>query len=263
MGGREQTQAALNLGGIANLTVLPEQSPPLAFDVGPANALIDAAVEHFTQGSETYDRDGRRAARGRIHQRLLESLLDDAYFDLEPPKSTGKEHFNLSYLTERLESLEHIEDDDVIATLTATTARTIEAELSRFDVAEVVVSGGGTSNPTLMGMLQSPAQNVEVRLIEDWGIPSHSKEAYAFATLGFLTLNGVPGRLPSCTGARHATVLGNVTPGGSVESCVPAWKRSEIPEDRARRITGPTRYRAPVAQPAVSTLLAPALASRR
>ncbi|MGF1472281.1 MAG: anhydro-N-acetylmuramic acid kinase [Rubrobacteraceae bacterium] len=208
-----ETRAALNLGGIANLTIVPEKDSPFAFDVGPANALIDAAVDHFSGGSESYDKNGRRAARGESHRELLQSLMEDPYFDQPPPKSTGKEYFNLSYLQERLRSFGRIPDDDVVATVTRLTAETISRDLRRHDVKEVVASGGGTSNPVLMSMLQDSAPNASVRPIEDWGIPSESKEAYAFAVLGFLTLHGLPGTVPACTGARRARVLGNITPG--------------------------------------------------
>lgn len=207
-----ETRAALNLGGIANLTVVPVAGSPFAFDVGPANALIDAAVEHLNGGSATYDEDGRRAARGTVHDDLLRLLLGDPYFGLEPPKSTGKEHFNLPYLLERVEPFANIEGDALVATVTALTARTVADALNRRGVREVVASGGGTRNPTLMGVLQSHA-TARVRTIEDWGIPSAAKEAYAFAVLGFLTVHGLPGAMPACTGAGRAAVLGNVTPG--------------------------------------------------
>lgn len=208
-----ETQAALNLGGIANLTVVPGEGSPFAFDVGPANALNDAAVEHLSNGSETYDENGKRAARGTVHEELLQNLMEDPYFDQDPPKSTGKEYFNLSFLSEHLEAVGQIEEDDVVATVTALTAETVARDLRRYDVKEVVASGGGTSNPTFMSMLQDSAPNVSVRSIEEWGIPSEGKEAYAFAVLGFLTLHGVPGAVPACTGARRAAMLGNITPG--------------------------------------------------
>ena len=208
-----QTRAALNLGGIANLTIVPEEDPPFAFDVGPANALIDAAVDHLSDGVETYDENGQRAAQGTVHQELLRTLREDPYFKQDPPKSTGKEYFNLDYLLERLKPFDQIENDDIVATATALTAETIAEDLLRYNVKEVVASGGGTSNPTFMNMLQDSAPNVSVRSIEEWRVPSEGKEAYAFAVLGFLTLHGVPGAVPACTGAQRATVLGNITPG--------------------------------------------------
>jgi anhydro-N-acetylmuramic acid kinase len=211
--GGGETRGALNLGGIANLTVVPAAGPPFAFDVGPANALIDAAVVHLTGGSESYDEDGRRAARGAVHEGLLRALLVEAYYELEPPKSTGKELFNLPYLLERLESFPDVGADDMISTVTALTAQTVADALDRYGVAEVVASGGGTANPTLMGMLRDGVPEVRLRGIEDWGIPSQAKEAYAFALMGFMTAHGLPGNVPSCTGARTAVVLGNITPG--------------------------------------------------
>jgi anhydro-N-acetylmuramic acid kinase len=207
------TRAALNLGGIANLTVVPAEGSPFAFDVGPANALIDAAVEHLTGGSESYDEDGWRAERGEVRDELLRLLLDNPYFELAPPKSTGKEHFNLSYLLEHLEHTSEIDGDDLVATVTALTARTVADSLNRYGVNEVVASGGGTRNPTLMGMLQRGVADVNLRTTEEWGIPSEAKEAYAFAVLGFLSIHGAAGTVPTCTGAERATVLGNITPG--------------------------------------------------
>lgn len=218
LGGGEETRAALNRGGIANLTVVPggkAEDPAFAFDVGPANALLDAAVEYLTDGSESYDKDGRRAARGEIHEGLLCSLLEEPYYRLGPPKSTGKELFNLSYLLERLAPFGDLEADDLAATVTALTSRTVADALERYDVPEVVASGGGTSNPTLMGILQEDAPRVRLRTIEDWGIPSGAKEAYAFALIGFLSVHGLPGNVPSCTGARSAVVLGSITAGRS------------------------------------------------
>ncbi len=217
LGGGQATRAALNLGGFANLTVMPGEAgdPAFAFDVGPANALLDAAVEYLTDGSETYDHDGRRAARGGVHDSLLRSLLAEPYYGLGPPKSTGKELFNLPYLLERLAPFGDIEADDLVATVTALTSRTVADALERYDVPEVVASGGGTSNPTLMGMLHEDAKEVRLRTIEDWGIPSGAKEAYAFALMGFLSVHGLPSNVPSCTGARSAVVLGSITPGRS------------------------------------------------
>jgi anhydro-N-acetylmuramic acid kinase len=218
LGSGEETRAALNLGGIANLTVVQggdAEVPALAFDVGPANALIDAAVGYLTEGYESYDQDGRRAARGVVHEGLLRSLLDEPYYALGPPKSTGKERFNLPYLLERLEPFGDIEADDLVSTVTALSSRTVADALERYGATEVVASGGGTSNPTLMEMLREDAPEVRLRTIEDWGIPSGAKEAYAFALMGFLSMHGLPGNVPSCTGARSAVVLGSITPGRS------------------------------------------------
>lgn len=211
LGDGDETRAALNLGGIANMTVVSPENPPFAFDSGPANALMDAAVSHITGGAASYDKDGHRAARGEVHDGTLRKLLDHPYFDLDPPKSTGKELFGLAYLMERTES--GIGADDLVATATALTARTVADALARYGVGEVVASGGGTRNPTLIGMIRSEAPSVRLRKIDEWGIPSEAKEAYAFAVLGVFSAHGLPGAVPSCTGARRAAILGNFTPG--------------------------------------------------
>lgn len=222
------TRAALNLGGIANLTVLTPRDDPFAFDVGPANALIDAAVAEVTGGAATYDADGTRAARGRIHQPLLDRLLADPYYLAPAPKSTGKEHFHGGYLRAAVDAVGAVDPDDLVATTTALAARTVADALTAHDVTEVVVAGGGTHNPTLMAMLHDAAADVRLVAIEEWGIPTQAKEAYAFAVLGFLSLHGLAGTVPSCTGASRATVLGGLTPGRGP-------LRLPAPADRAPR----------------------------
>ena len=187
------TRAALNLGGIANMTIVSEGREPVAYDVGPANALIDAAVQHVTGGHEAFDRNGHRAARGNVNEHLLEHLLSDPYYDASPPISTGKEHFNLPYLLQALDAAGSPGEDNVIATLTALTARTVAREAGRWGVSELVVSGGGTANPTLMAMLREDANGVEVSTIERWGIPSSSKEAVRLRAHGVLHLKGSAG----------------------------------------------------------------------
>ncbi|MFJ3402786.1 anhydro-N-acetylmuramic acid kinase [Promicromonospora sp. NPDC090134] len=201
---------ALNLGGIANVTVL-SGATPVAFDTGPACALLDAATRHVTGGRLTYDADGALAARGRVLPRLLERLLDEPYYARPAPKSTGKELFHLSYLLDRLGPTEPTAED-LFATLVALTARTV-ADAVRHTAAEVVASGGGTRNPVLMAALRSELPGVAVRTSDELGVPSQAKEALAFAVLGWHTWHGLPGVLPGATGARHASVLGSVTPG--------------------------------------------------
>ena len=211
--GRLGNPVALNLGGIANLTADVHGEAPLAYDIGPANALIDAAVEHITRGAQTFDRDGAAAARGQVDDGLLEHLLGEPYYSLRAPKSTGKELFNAAYLENALARRRAVKDDDLVATLTALTARTVaEASLSHSPTA-VIAAGGGTSNPTLMRMLEESLGEVPLVTADTLGIPSGDKEAIAFAVLGFLTWHGVPASLPSATGARHGSVLGSITPG--------------------------------------------------
>ncbi|MET7275990.1 anhydro-N-acetylmuramic acid kinase [Streptomyces flaveolus] len=231
------TPAALNLGGIANVTVVAPGAEPLAFDTGPANALLDAAVRHFTDGAAAYDEDGRRAAAGRTSPALLRALLDDPYYLRPAPKSTGKEHFHLPYLRRALEKAPTPEADDVLATLTRLTAVTVADACRDHGVTELVVSGGGLRNPVLMRMLADELPGVSLRPSDALGMPSDAKEALAFAVLGFLTVHGLPGTLPSGTGARRATLLGSITPG---------WSPLRLPEPAARpprllRITDPAR----------------------
>jgi anhydro-N-acetylmuramic acid kinase len=209
------TPAALNLGGIANVTVVAPGAEPLAFDTGPANALLDAAVRHFTGGAAGYDEDGRRAAAGRTSPELLRALLDDPYSGRAAPKSTGKEHFHLPYLQRALAAAPAPDPDDVLATLTRLTAVTVADACRAHGVTELVVSGGGTRNPVLMRMIGEELPGVRLRPSDDLGLPSDAKEALAFAVLGFLTVHGLPGTLPSGTGARRATLLGSITPGAT------------------------------------------------
>lgn len=204
-------RAALNLGGIANLTVVGGGVEPVAFDTGPANALLDAAVEELTAGSETFDRDGRRAARGHVDEALLASLLEEPYYDLEPPKSTGKELFHLDHVRSRLGR--RAVDDDVLATLVALTAATVARWCHRYEVAEVIAAGGGVANPTLMARLRDELRGIPLRSTDELGLPAGEKEAYLFALLGFLTVHGLPGTVASCTGATQASILGAVLPG--------------------------------------------------
>jgi len=216
----DSVRVALNLGGIANVTVLDPDQPPIAFDTGPANALIDAAVRWVTHDAEPYDRDGRRAAAGAVDQRLLERLLADPYYSAPPPKSTGKERFHLGYLREALEG-RTIPADDLVATATALSAETVSQVIRGYGAAEVVASGGGTRNPTLMAELSRRLPGVAVRRSDDYGVPEGAKEALVFAVIGFLTLRGLSGTIASCTGARHASILGSITPGTSAP-----WRRT-------------------------------------
>jgi anhydro-N-acetylmuramic acid kinase len=207
--GRPGVPIALNLGGIANITVV--HGEPVAFDTGPANALIDAVVTELT--GRPFDADGVMAGRGQVHGELLKRLLAEPYYGLPAPKSTGKELFNLAYLARALEGLAEIPADDLVATVTALTARTVADAIRRYGGTEVIASGGGIRNPVLMHQLASELGSVPLRNTDELGLPSAAKEAYAFAVLGFLTVNGLGGTVPSCTGARHTSVLGSITPG--------------------------------------------------
>ncbi|MCX5115722.1 anhydro-N-acetylmuramic acid kinase [Micromonospora sp. NBC_00362] len=213
LGGLPGVPAALNLGGIANITVVTPDADPLAFDTGPANALLDAAARHFSGGTEEYDQDGRGAAAGQVNPDLLRRLLDEPYYRLPGPKSTGKELFHLPYLLAALADAPTPDPRDVLATLTRLTAVTVAGACRDHGVTRLVVSGGGAHNPTLMRMIADELPGVELSSSDDLGIASDAKEALAFALLGYLTVHGLPGTLPSGTGARHASVLGSITPG--------------------------------------------------
>ncbi|MFD7033092.1 anhydro-N-acetylmuramic acid kinase [Streptomyces sp. NPDC059917] len=220
--GRPGVSVALNLGGIANVTVL-SQGGPLAFDTGPANALIDAAVREWAGRdragrARSMDAQGALAARGRVHPPLLGRLLAEPYYALPAPKTTGKELFHLAYLRAAVAPFGRLPAEDVVATLTRLTARTVAEAVRPFGATEVIASGGGTRNPVLMRWLEEElgagTGEVPLRTSDGLGLPSDAKEAYAFAVLGWLTAHGLPGTLASCTGARHPSVLGSITPGG-------------------------------------------------
>ncbi|MFF4049182.1 anhydro-N-acetylmuramic acid kinase [Streptomyces chartreusis] len=207
--GRPGTPVALNLGGIANLTA-PDGT---AFDTGPGCALIDAAARGFSGGRLSYDVDGALAGGGTVREPLLLRLLEEPYYALPAPKTTGKELFHLGHLRDALSGVGTLPAEDVVATLTMLTARTVADAVSTLGATEVIASGGGTRNPVLMRMLGQRLPGVTLRTSDELGLASAAKEAYAFAVLGFLTAHGLPGTVPSATGARHARVLGSITPG--------------------------------------------------
>lgn len=207
-------RGSLNLGGIANITVsdsASNDSAVIAYDLGPAGALLDLAVSRATGGAERMDTDGARAARGRVDRSLLERLLAEPYYRLAPPKSTGKELFDVRYL-DRMTNGQSIPLDDLAATLTELTALLVAAACSRHRLQELVVAGGGIRNPTLMARIAANTA-VTVRPIDDFGLPAQAKEAYLMALIGYLSWHGLPGTLVSATGA--SSLLGSFTPGRS------------------------------------------------
>jgi anhydro-N-acetylmuramic acid kinase len=213
LSGTDRIRAALNIGGIANLTIVRPAADPLAFDTGPGNALIDAAVRHVSGGTEPFDREGAMAQRGVVRQPLLERLLADPYYRRPPPKTTGKEHFHLPYLLELAAEVGEIGPEDLVATVTALTAVTIGDACRAHGVEEIIVSGGGAHNPALLQMLAEQVPKVAIRPIDDLGIPAGAKESYLIAMIGFLTLHQLPGNLPAATGATRPAVLGCLLPG--------------------------------------------------
>ncbi len=219
----EEDRAVLNLGGIANLTWLPRGARAeevVAFDVGPANALVDGAVTVLSNGAERMDRDGRRALRGRVDPALLERLLDDEFLRRQPPKSTGRERYGLAEaeVIAREWTREGRAEEDLVATLVAFTTRAVAEACERFlprpgAVDHLLVGGGGAENPALMAALDDALPDARVEPMDALGVPAAAAEAIAFALLGRNALLGIPNHLPQCTGAARAAVLGEIVPG--------------------------------------------------
>lgn len=223
----KRNRVLLNLGGIANITVLPaacRAEDVVAFDTGPANMVIDACMERlFGRG---FDCNGATAARGRVLETVLAKLLRAKYFSAPPPKSCGREEYGEAFVAQFIASCEREggSKEDVIATATALTAKTITDAYLRFckpefdrlapkAKAELIAAGGGVRNSTLMRMLAELLRSagVIVRSIEETGLNAGAKEAAAFALLGWLTWHGLTGNLPNATGAKRPVVLGKVT----------------------------------------------------
>lgn len=202
-------RAVLNLGGIANLTLLAPDAPVLGFDTGPANGLMDAWCQHVY--GEAFDRAGAMAASGHVDATLLAALRADPYFDLAPPKSTGREHFHLAWLQQHARAAD-LPPRDVQATLMALTVETIVDALRRLQqpVDDVVACGGGVHNDTLMAALAEALAPLPVRSSAELGVDPDYVEAAGFAWLAYRRLHRLPGNLPAVTGARGARLLGAV-----------------------------------------------------
>jgi anhydro-N-acetylmuramic acid kinase len=212
-----------NIGGISNVTVLAaagELAQVQAFDTGPGNMLMDGAVRLLTEGQEGYDKDGGRARRGSINQRLVNALCAHPYFHRPPPKSTGREMFGAAYLDHVVaRGMElGVTGDDLVATLTAFTVATIAAAYRAFILpqhaaVEGILCGGGSRNPVLTDWLRRELPEVTWRLCDDFGISADALEAVIFAVLAHETVCGRPGNVPSATGATHPVILGKAVPG--------------------------------------------------
>jgi anhydro-N-acetylmuramic acid kinase len=206
-------RAALNLGGIANVTLVGEAAEPLlAWDTGPANCLLDVAAERLTGGVQQHDEDGRMARAGDVRSDLLDVLLAHPHFARRPPASTGREAFSAAYLDRALLAVEPVAPNDLMATLTELTALTVANALAPQVVTEVVGSGGGVRNPALMDALSRRLAPTTLVRSEQWGLPADTKEAVMWALLGFLTWHGIPGAT-AATGASRPRILGRISPG--------------------------------------------------
>jgi anhydro-N-acetylmuramic acid kinase len=214
-------RVSLNLGGIANITVLPRAAKPqqvLAFDTGPANMLIDALVAHFTRGRLRFDDNARLASEGRSIPALLDDLLRDPYLKLPPPKSTGREYYGNAYLKKLLALGRHYraKPNDLIRAATIFTALSVVDALNRFvipksKIHQLIVSGGGARNPLILAQLSAALPGVEVLPSGRLGIPEDAKEAFAFALLAYETFHRRSANLPSATGARGPAILGKIS----------------------------------------------------
>ena len=212
--GKGPARALQNIGGIANVTVVGGGVNPIAFDTGPGNCLIDLAMQKITKGKLSYDPKGAWARRGRMDTRIIWSLMQHPYFKRRPPKSTGRETFGEAFLKKYLGPLISKRPYDALATLTFFTALTIREAVSHFSTQppqEIMVSGGGALNLTLMKHLKELFPAIPVRSIEETGIPVQAKEPIAFAFFALRALQGQVNHLPSATGASRATILGKLT----------------------------------------------------
>jgi anhydro-N-acetylmuramic acid kinase len=213
-GSSREDRVALNVGGIANLTILPRDGSAWAFDTGPGTMLVDAFVRERTRGASAFDTGGALAAAGSIDQPLLEAMLGDEYFSLPPPKTTGRERFGAQFLARHADRLVRLSLEDGAATLTELTAITVARaiEAAGMAAARTIASGGGSLNETLFGRLSERLPQARVELSDAMGIPADAKEAMFFALLGYETLRGRVANLPSATGANHAVPLGAIAP---------------------------------------------------
>jgi anhydro-N-acetylmuramic acid kinase len=208
---RRRTRIALNIGGIANITVIPPAAAPgevIAFDTGPGNMAIDALVRDFSKGALTCDRGGRIAESGRVNGKLLDELLRDPYYRRTPPKSAGREQYGAEFVA-RLKGT-GLPPADLIATATVLTAATIAIGIGEIR-GDLIVSGGGVHNPQIMGHLAAFLPGMAISTSTDHGIDADAKEAIAFGILAAQTWRGKTGNLPSATGARQAVILGSLT----------------------------------------------------
>ena len=213
-----QATVALNIGGIANVTVIPARARHVdvfGFDTGPGNMLSDALVRHFTGGREDYDSGGLVAAMGRVDEPLLAEALAHPFFSEPRPKSAGREQFGRNFLERYFLTRRHPPFKDLVRTALELTARSVAGAMERFvfpetKVQRLIVSGGGAHNRTLLKRLANLLPGLSVEVSDRYGLPVDAKEAMAFAILADRTLHGLSGNLPSVTGARRAVVLGKI-----------------------------------------------------
>jgi len=211
---------AQNIGGIANLTAIPaggSQKNVTAFDTGPGNMVLDALAERLLHKS--YDRDGRTAAMGTVLEAVLKNSLTAPFFLAKPPKTAGREEFGREFAAEFLRACGRASKQDILATATALTSHSIAKAIKNFiplkkgAYRELIVSGGGLKNATLVAMLVNAVAplGLQVHASDELGLPSEAKEAAAFALLAYETWHKRPSNVPSATGARNPAVLGKIS----------------------------------------------------
>ncbi|MGE4801304.1 anhydro-N-acetylmuramic acid kinase [Yersinia hibernica] len=206
-----ERRMVLNIGGIANLSLLLPDLPVRGFDTGPGNMLMDAWI--WRNRALPYDKDAAWALSGRVNQPLLELLFSDPYFAKPAPKSTGREYFNAGWLDKQLTQFPGLKSEDIQATLAELTALSIAEQVQLAGGCErLLVCGGGARNPLVMSRMSTLLPGTEVCVTDDFGVSGDDMEALAFAWLAFRTLSGKPGNLPSVTGASCETILGAVYP---------------------------------------------------
>jgi len=214
-------RVSLNLGGIANITVISANAKPsqvFAFDTGPANMLIDALVAHYTHNRQRYDKDARLAQQGRSIPALINELMRDPYLKLAPPKSTGREYYGRTYLDKilALGRRHKAKPNDLIRAGTIFTALSIVDALNRFvlpkiKIQQLIVSGGGSHNPLILGQISAALPKIQIVPSSQLRVPEDAKEAFAFAVLAYETFHQRPSNVPSATGARRPAILGKIS----------------------------------------------------
>ena len=214
-------RVSLNLGGIANITVLPAAAKPsqiFAFDTGPANMLIDALVSHFTHGRQRYDKNAAIAQTGRSIPALIDELIRDPYLKQAPPKSTGREYYGRAYVKNLLSLGRRCKAKpaDLIRAATIFTALSIVDALHRFviplhEIHQLIVSGGGARNPLILAQIAAALPQIDMLPSAELGVPTDAKEAFAFALMAYETFHQRPANLPSATGAHGPAILGKIS----------------------------------------------------
>lgn len=200
----KQVRATLNIGGIANISVMEPEKPIIAYDTGPGNTLIDCLTKKLFK--QDFDKNGVIASRGKINDRFIDALIKRTdYFDLQPPKSTGRECFDEKFADKFLDLGNK---ENIIANVTFFTCRTITNELKKFPIKEIYVAGGGFRNQFLMDKLKQLNPEIDFKSHDEFGIRDQFKEAMLFSLLAFTSLHHIKNNVPSSTGAKKATILG-------------------------------------------------------